>query len=224
MGSRTTASQVRQTLIDLVQRPYTPQLVAAYFDANRGFAGAMFDGLDASGALANNPVERFVADDIAAASLLDVRFGPPAVRELLTSPKIHDALAAVPRTATLWDADPETLVAATNLWSSVRGLEGVGVTRTSKLLARKRPLLVPIVDSVILRALHLGNDVWGPLKDALNDRGLRQEISSMRPTSVAEGIGVLRLLDVMVWMSFSRSQSAVRVQQEIGAPTSRVLP
>ncbi|WP_368245607.1 DUF6308 family protein [Janibacter sp. Y6] len=36
------------------------------------------------------------------------------------------------------------------LWSAVRKLHDVGVTRTSKLLARKRPNLIPIYDSVIL--------------------------------------------------------------------------
>ena len=224
MADRTDSSDVRRAITGLLERPHTPGLVAAYFDPSRGFAGAMFDGLDPTGLLSHNPKDQFTADDVVAASLLDVRFGPIAVRQLLTSTDIHSALSAVPHEATLWNANEGVLTAASTLWLRVRFIEGLGRTRTSKLLARKRPQLVPIVDSVIVSALQLGSETWRPLADVLADVGLRRELDQLRPSGVDSRVGVLRVLDVMVWMSCSRSTSAVTVQRELGAPTARLLP
>lgn len=195
--------------------------MGAYFDPGRGFAGDMFDGLDAGGLLARNPTDRFTVDDIAATSLLDVGFGPTAVRALLGSDRIQEALAAVPDQCPLWEATPQDFEAGTRLWRMVRGIDGVGRTRASKLLARKRPHLVPIVDSVIANALHLGDDTWLPLAAVLADRQLRQVIDDLRPPHVSTEISTLRLLDVVTWMSHSRSTSAVSAQIAQGAPPTR---
>jgi hypothetical protein len=167
MPQRTNHVQVHQSIADLVGRPQAHGLVAAYFDPDRGFAGAMFDGLEPNGLLADNPADRFTVDDIAATSLLDVRFGPTAVRALLGSQDIAMALKAVPECLPLWKADEPELQVASRLWFLVRDIGGVGRTRASKLLARKRPQLLPIVDSVIAEALQLHFDTWGPLGQAL---------------------------------------------------------
>jgi hypothetical protein len=224
MPHRTDYVRVRQSIDEIVNGPHAHGLVAAYFDPRRGFAGALFDGLDSGGLLANNPIDCFTVDDIAAASLLDVRFGPTAVRELLTSQEIQSALAAVPDQVSLWDASEADLGVASDLWSLVRGIDGVGRTRASKLLARKRPRLIPIVDSVIAGALHLGDETWRPLREGLRDPELRQAIDALRPLPVSQGIGTLRLLDVLTWMSNSRSKAAVTVQIELGAPPTRSMP
>ncbi|WP_353953707.1 DUF6308 family protein [Knoellia sp. S7-12] len=221
---RTDHDRVRQSIIETVKGPHAHDLVAAYFDQRRGFAGAMFDGLDPGGLLAHNPIDCFTVDDIAAASLLDVRFGPTAVREVLISQEIQSALRAVPAQISLWDASETDLGVATELWSLVRGIDGVGRTRASKLLARKRPRLIPIVDSVIAGALHLGDETWRPLAEALRDPELRQAIDVLRPLPVSKGIGTLRLLDVLTWMSNSRSEAAVSVQIAVGAPPTRSMP
>jgi hypothetical protein len=215
------ALEVRERIAEIASRPHSRQLVAAYFDPERGFAGDMFDGLHPHGLLANNPSARFTGDDIAAASLLDVRFGPTAVRRLLGSSDIAAALSDVPERIALWAVGDEDFRAASRLWSLVREVPGVGRTRASKLLARKRPELVPIVDSVIARALHLGVETWHPLALALQDDAVRQLIGALRPEHVSDQLSILRLLDVVVWMSCSRSRSAVEVQLEVGAKPTR---
>jgi hypothetical protein len=116
MPYRTDYARVRQSIVEIVDGPYAHRLVAAYFDPSRGFAGALFDGLDSDGLLADNPTYRFSVDDIAAASLLDVRFGPTAVRALLSSEEIQAALAAVPDQLPLWEARQQDLDAASRLW------------------------------------------------------------------------------------------------------------
>lgn len=192
-----TALEVRERIAEIASRPHSPPLVAAYFDPDRGFAGDMFDGLDPHGLLANNP-SRFTGDDIAAASLLDVRFGPTAVRRLLGSSDIAAALSDVPERIALWTAGADDFRAASHLWSLLRAVPGVGRTRASKLLARKRPEMVPIIDSVIAEALHLGTETWRPLAVALQDDDVRQLIGDLRPEHVSNQISTLRLLDVVV--------------------------
>jgi hypothetical protein len=224
MPQKTDYDQVHQSIADLVGRPQAHGLVAAYFDPDRGFAGAMFDGLDPNGLLADNPADRFTVDDIAATSLLDVRFGPTAVRALLGSQDIAMALKAVPERLPLWKADEPELQVASRLWFLVRDIRGVGRTRASKLLARKRPQFLPIVDSVIAEALQLHVDMWRPLAEALKGEHLRHAIDDLRPEQVSQKISTLRLLDVLVWMSCSRSRAAVEVQIELGVSPTRDLP
>lgn len=224
MPNPTDYARVRQRVSEIVASPFAKGLVRTYFDPGRGFAGALFDGLDTDGLLANNPSDRFTADDIAAASLLDVRFGPTAVHALLGSDVIQQALAAVPDQRPLWEATAQDLEAGSRLWRLVRDIEGVGRTRASKLLARKRPHLVPIVDSVIANALRLGDDTWRPLAAVLADRPLRHDIDALRPPEVSTSISTLRLLDVLAWMSHSRSKAAVSAQIDLGAPPTRSIP
>lgn len=219
-----TPLEVRERIAEIASRPHARLLVAAYFDPERGFAGDIFDGLDPHGLLANNPAGRFTSDDIAAASLLDVRFGPTAVRRLLGSSDIEAALTDVPEHLALWAIGEDDFRAASHLWSLLREVPGVGRTRASKLLARKRPEMVPVVDSVIAGALQLGADTWRPLAVALQDDAVRQLIGDLRPEQVSDQLSVLRLLDVVVWMSCSRSRSAVEVQLEVGAEPTRELP
>lgn len=219
----TDPAAVVERISDAVRSPFAVQLTAAYFDAKNGFAGALFDGLDPSGLLSDNPPDRFAADDIVAASLLDVRFGPVAIRTLLTDTDVNAALAAVPQQVALWEASDDDLTAATRLWDAVRAVPGVGRTRASKLLARKRPDLVPIVDSVIARALALHDETWQPLAETLRSEHLRRDIENLCPATVSSGLSLLRLLDVVVWTTHSRSASAVRLQQAAGAPTTRDL-
>lgn len=223
MPQRTDHELVRQSIAKVVDGQYARPLVAAYFDPSHGFAGALFDGLDSDGLLAHNPTDSFSVDDIAAASLLDVRYGPRAVRALLSSDVIQSALTAVPDDLPLWQATQEDLDATHELWILIRGIKGVGRTRASKLLARKRPQLVPIVDSVIADALQLHDQTWRPMAAALADQHLRKRIDGLRPADMSKRISTLRLLDVLTWMSHSRSRAAVSIQIAVGAPPTRKL-
>lgn len=224
MTQETDHVEVRRCISHFVGAPYARDLVAAYFEPDRGFAGAMFDGLDQDGWLTHNPADRFTVDDIAAASLLDVRFGPTAVRTLLGSEHIALALKAVPEGRSLWNMNDSDFARASHLWSLVLNIPGVGRTRASKILARKRPQLLPIVDSIIADALQLRVTTWRPLAEALKDARLRRDINKLRPAQVSKRVSTLRLLDVVVWMSCSRSKAAVEVQLEVGAPPTRDLP
>ena len=123
-------------IADLVREDRAADLVAEYFLPSGPFAGSTFD------LLGDNPPDEFVPADALAVSLLDVSLEPRAVRSLLVDDREEFAqrLAAVPLDVALWDADEEVIASATALYWRVRDLHGVGPTRASKLLARKRPL------------------------------------------------------------------------------------
>jgi hypothetical protein len=132
-------------------------------------------------------------------------------------------LANFPEAVPLWETTTEDLGAATHLWDLLRNVDGIGRTRASKLLARKRPHTLPIVDSVISAALQLRADTWRPLAIALGDEHLRNDIENLRPALLSKGVSLLRLLDVATWMTCSRGTAAVQVQIEVGAPPMRAL-
>jgi Family of unknown function (DUF6308) len=73
-----------------------------------------------------------------------------------------------------------------------------------KLLARKRPRLLPVYDSRIKKILkrpHTDNKWWRDLHDQLtNDTGFVEELESVRKKAGADHMSLLRVFDVMCWM------------------------
>lgn len=201
---------LRARICDIVAPP-ADQLLVVFFNATNAFDGGMFDTLP------DNPRDRFSASDLLAQTMLDVMHKPLAVRALL-KPGFSKHLAEVRDDLDLWDATDEDLAPAYHLWQEVIALPGVGPTRASKLLARKRPRLLPIVDSVVRKGYGLTDqdDVWVALRDALKDRRLRKEIEAIRPPGLTSKTTTLRLLDVAAWMRGSASRNAKRVRKELG--------
>lgn len=100
-------------------------------------------------------------------------------------------------------------------------MAGVGRTHRSKLLARKRPRLVPIVDSVIRSALTplLGQDEWVSLREAFREHSeLRSGIEGVRPLGGAADVTLLRLLDSAIWMWCSNGRGAKRARTGMAHP------
>jgi Family of unknown function (DUF6308) len=181
------------------------------------FAGRHFDELP------GNDVRAFTVGDLAAASLLDVRFGPHAVVELLERDACNALLAEIPSNLALWEVTSEHLgrdSAAWQLWRRLVSIPGVSQTRASKLLARKRPHLMPILDSVIVDRLCLERlDGWQALREALTPE-LRIRINELATAATIHGASrpsTLRLLDVATWMTYSRSRQAKAVRLDLGA-------
>ena len=70
------------------------------------------------------------------------------------------------------------------LWGVLRKIGGLGPTRTSKLIARKRPPLIPIYDSVVRGAVYgsTTRGYWTRLHGALtaDDHALHRHLVSLR--------------------------------------------
>lgn len=93
---------------------------------------------------------------------------------------------------------------AAALWRNVFSIDTIGSTRASKLLARKRPHLVPIHDTFIKQVTGVSsrND-WEQWWIALTDdsQALQRRADALRASIDREDLSTLRLLDVMFWYS-----------------------
>ena len=195
-----------------VGTPGLGELVAAYYDPARGFAGATFDSLGV------NPRNEITRDDLFAVTLLDVRWSPSAVRRLLGEDRSQATalLVGISSVASLWEASEERLVAINPLWDLLtRGSDGVGTALASKLLAGKRPRLVPITDKIIVARVGAIGQTWQALRCCLQDESLRRAIDALRPPQ-ARTASVLRLLDVALWMLHSQSTAARNARTAAG--------
>lgn len=155
--------------------------------------------------------------DFVAVSMLSVNVPGEAALRLLgpDSSNINRLLSQIPVDLDIVDADPSSLGGespAAQLWSVLRqGRDGVGRTTTSKLLAAKRPRLLPIWDSFVEIATGLDtSDNWRKFQYVLveDDRrlwkwlqSLRSEVKTLPPT-----VSELRILDVLLWMSVKSEQ------------------
>lgn len=111
-------------------------------------------------ALPDNPPYSFSTTDLLAITLLDLMLEPQAVRTLLEtrSRLFSDLLEDTPTDIDLWNATDDDLHATEVWYTPLNDLPGVGQTRVTKLMARRRSRLILIVDGVIRNSLPLGPD------------------------------------------------------------------
>jgi hypothetical protein len=195
------------SIIDRLLTCPATEAVGDFYNAEEGFAADTFLGL-----MPNDPWVLSAAD-LLAATLLDVRFGPSAVRALLPGGElatvVSHLLARLPIGVPLWEATERDLAWANALWHVVRdNAVDVGPTKTGKLLARKRPDLLPVIDDVVTTHIECAGDTyWMTFRAVLHDHALRRRVAMIRP-----GAPVLRNLDTMMWMHWSESERARAVK------------
>lgn len=172
----------------------------------------------AGGGDAPETVNTITADDLVAASFRSVKIPPRTAIAVLETraQEISDLLAQIPADVDLPDADPVRNLGpdspARLLWNLLRGKAddagwGVGPSTTSKILARKRPRLIPIYDSIIRRvtALPGPNDQWLYWHTSYADGVLAERLAEIRQKSaITEPISQLRELDIVLWMHGKR--------------------
>ena len=84
-------------------------------------------------------------------------------------------------------------------WPRKRQGNGMGMAKRSKLIATKRPRLVPVVDKIVRKRLGPSDDYWRDFRAALREEDLREKIIDCTNGAPAE-VSLLRRLDVVVWM------------------------
>lgn len=145
----------------------------------RAYTGSAWDTWDSTGTRSNDP-DRFTADDLISVALLGVDIPGNAVLALLDddADRLADLLAAVgpdrdlsAETAPIRDDWPGSV-----LYRAVDEITGLGRTKVSKLLARKRPRLFPIRDSVVERVTGAGFLFWEPLRQVLRQDNLHDRL------------------------------------------------
>lgn len=172
------------------------------------FTGARFDTWDSTGTRAAD-ANRFTADDLVAVTFLSVQVSPRAASSLLeTKAGVFTALldelgdyVDLVEERNRW---PENWV-GWRLMTELTQLPDVGPTTASKLLARKRPRLRPIYDSVVSRVIG-DNRLWEPLRAQLqHDPDLHPRLVRLRDQAqLPEHVSAIRVFDVLAWMEGTR--------------------
>ncbi|KAA0109936.1 DUF6308 family protein [Mycolicibacterium sp. P1-5] len=135
---------------------------------------------------------RFDSSDLVAVETLSVQVPPEAAAKLLvTEPDRYNALLRrIPPSVDTWDASRETLQdgPAAELHTLLRTLPGVDWVIAGKLLAAKRPRLIPILDNKVKDLLQPPTSrFWISMWDELADESRRvtvAQVARMRlPTS-----------------------------------------
>ena len=176
------------------------------------FTGSRFEAI----ARRNPDPDTITADDLVAVSMLDVHVSGAAAIWLLEEggAKVSKLLKCIPSDQDLWEVDPAIVgprSAAWELWDLLRGIRWkqslgkLGPTTCSKLMAAKRPRLLPVHDGRVQAALYPNGghdfDFWAAWHDELTSRpDIRDDVCDrLRGAAGDMPASALRLLDIAVW-------------------------
>lgn len=179
-----------------------------YFGLDNGkpFTGASFERLGGGGDRAEVR-DLITAEDLVAVSMLSINFPAWSALQILGTDgrKISNLLHQIPTDLDLVDVDPEQINRswpAWQLWSQLFGVPGVGWVTTNKLLARKRPRLLPVYDSVVRKEVGAPKNYWAALNHdlAAEDKALYRQLLAIRDAAgLEDDISALRIFDIVTW-------------------------
>ncbi|WP_257134994.1 DUF6308 family protein [Streptomyces sp. wa1063] len=173
------------------------------------FTGGRFEHLTGGGDR-RQVANRFTAEDLIAVQTLSVTVPAPVALDLLEGPlgaQLSHLLRSIPADTDLADADASVVAdgsPAHQAWSLLENQHKVGWVIAGKLLARKRPRLLPVYDRVVRCALGRPPSFWTELRTALreNDGGLHHRLIDLRQSAgLPDTVSALRIADVAVWMA-----------------------
>lgn len=184
-------------------------LVSAYFDSTgtgRYYTGAFFDRLDGGG---DRPGvrNRFTGADLVAVHLLSIRVSRRMGIELeQRAADFEELLSLIPHDVDLAYAHASLISkdsAAWQLWGELKTVHGVDWVVANKLLARKRPRLLPVYDNDVRALVGEPDGFWEALCSALStdEQALHRRLLAIRERAgVGDDVSVLRVFDVIAWM------------------------
>ncbi|WP_256725998.1 DUF6308 family protein [Streptomyces sp. IMTB 2501] len=173
------------------------------------FTGGRFEHLAGEG---DRPevADRFTAEDLVAVQTLSVTVPASVALDILEGrlgTQLSGLLHAIPRDIDMVGAGADVLAEgspADQAWHLLCAQYGVDWVIAGKLLARKRPRLLPVYDKVVRCALGRPRpSFWLALHAALraDDRSLHRQLLALRQVAgVPETVSALRVCDVAVWM------------------------
>jgi Family of unknown function (DUF6308) len=187
--------------------------VVALSDYFARYEGSWFDRL----ADHDHPC-RITARDIVAVSMLEVQIPAKTAIWLLGdgAAEVTSLLERIPLDWVIWqrDADLTRDGAAWRLWNAIdrnwwpvgSADPGMGPTKISKLMAAKRPNLVPIQDSLVRRGVFGDKEPadywkhWHDLHMSAHGEALRRLAERVRAEAgVGAHLSVLRVIDIVIW-------------------------
>jgi hypothetical protein len=130
---------------------------------------------------------------------------------------ISSHLSQVPQNLEIWSDEAEYAlgpdgpmnkiwdVLKTAHWPLPKQGNGLGGrTKRSKLLAAKRPHLIPIVDRVIKDVFPGVDDYWDGFRTALQNNDIRAEIEQSTSNAPSH-LSLLRKIDAVIWTSHTEN-------------------
>ncbi len=213
-----TMSRAPKSLTDLLAVVDDPQAVEdlrRYFQPDLAvgnppmYSGSRFEFF-AGGGDRPQTANTITEDDLVAVTLLAVDV-PGDVALLLMEgplgPAISSHLAQIPADVSIDEPEAMRLLAmdspASAAWDLLEEPDGMGWVTTGKLLARKRPKLLPVYDRVVRCAYGQPQDAWVWLVGMFaTDNGILNErlLAARAAAGVPQKVSALRVLDVIVWM------------------------
>ena len=211
-------------LIDTILDEKAAELVEAFYDpaAPKKKYGVESDFIgNAFTEMGKSDPNSFEAADILAVHLMGMSFTPTATSALLEPGSerdgISELLSRIPD-VDIW-SERANFTAANKLWSILceerkTVYRGIAWVTAGKLLARKRPGLIPIVDKVVTDLVPepLGG-YWELFRSYLKNEDRRKRVDALRPDTALEETPTLRLLDTVIWMRGSRGPASEIRQQ-----------
>ncbi|WP_396925834.1 DUF6308 family protein [Mycolicibacterium sp.] len=179
-------------------------LVAYFGGGKQLFTGRWFEEFAAIG----DP-NRFEASDLLAVEALSVTVPTDAAASLLIaeSERFNSLLREIPRERNLWEVsrlDVNVGSAADKLHAELRTLPGIEWVVAGKLMAAKRPKLIPILDNEVRSYLQPPKNLfWVTMHDELSDPARRQVIAEVCQVAPAH-VSLLRRMDVALWRAAKR--------------------
>jgi hypothetical protein len=186
-----------ETAVRALNAYFTPRPFGRY-------SGAHFERLGGGG---DRPAvaDQFIAEDLVAVATLAVNITGDAAIEILETraTQLRQLLQLIPTDRPLADMTTEEIGAAWPvrvLYRELVSINSIGETSATKLIARKRPHLVPIFDSVITDELRIVNGhYWAPMHAWLtaNGRANHRRLETLRSSAgLWPELSALRVFDV----------------------------
>jgi hypothetical protein len=172
------------------------------------FTGGWFERVGGGG---DRPgvANEVTADDLVAVETLSVQVPPRVALDLLhgrLGGQLTELLAQIPTGLPLAATEAVEHIAtgspADRAWELLVAQPGVKWVTASKVLARKRPQLLPVYDNVVRCALKSPENFWTALHEALSADGgaLDARLSRLLVAAGVENVSTIRALDVALWM------------------------
>ncbi|MER8027986.1 DUF6308 family protein [Streptomyces bauhiniae] len=187
-------------------------------DGGAAFTGARFEHLGGGGDRVG-VADVVTAEDLVAVQMLSVRVPRQVSLDLLEGDlgvQMAKLLREIPRDVDMAYADAADLdkeSAAEQAWDLLDAQDDVAWVIAGKLLARKRPRLVPVYDRVVRCVLGSPSSFWLDLHRALRADGhaLHHELIDLRERAgLPKTVSALRVCDVVLWMGHHEDHRPLR--------------
>lgn len=173
----------------------------------RPFTGASFERLGGGGDR-GEVRDVITTEDLVAVTMLSVEVPASAALQILgpDGREISDLLSQIPTALDLVKVDPELINEdwpGWRLWTLLESMYGIGWVIAGKLVARKRPRLLPVYDSIVREQVGASKDYWRALNHDLReeDNALHRRLLDIRvQAAIGNDISALRVFDIVTWM------------------------